>query len=92
MPGMNNYEASAEVRRWKLVAILAITLLVGFLAGQFVRPAHAQTGVTKVQLDTSNCSNDYTLAYRQIPADGALVLAARTTTEGSMEIFYSTCS
>ena len=45
-----------ELSRWKVIALVTSTLLVGYLVGQSSGTLHAQTGgITKVQLDTSNC-------------------------------------
>ena len=43
-----------QVRRWQLIALTAVALLIGYIAGQ-VTPAASAQPVTKVQLDLSNC-------------------------------------
>jgi hypothetical protein len=51
-------DQAADVRRWKLVAFASLALLIGYVAGQLSPSATAQQGVTKVQLDTSNCRTE----------------------------------
>ena len=48
-------------RRWQVVALMAIMLLIGYIAGGFAPNATAQQTVTKVQLDTTNCRTYYTM-------------------------------
>lgn len=66
---------ATEARRWKLVALAALATMIGYVAGQLSPSATARQGVTKAQLDTSNCrigSTRWSLAT--IP-DGAIVTA-----------------
>ena len=51
---MNSLQA--ELNRWKLISVVLLTLIIGFIAGQSWGVSQAQTKVMKVQLDTSNCS------------------------------------
>ena len=64
-----------EARRWKLVALASMALLIGYIAGQLSPSANAQQGVTKVQLDTSNCRMRATQWYLHNVPDGAIVTA-----------------
>lgn len=51
-----------QVRQWKLVTVLAVALLFGYVAGQLAPLALAQASAqrtTPVQIDTSNCEPRY---------------------------------
>jgi cytochrome oxidase Cu insertion factor (SCO1/SenC/PrrC family) len=63
-----------QVLRWKLVALLAAALLVGYIVGQFAPSAHAQLGATRFQIDTSNCTVGSTTSRGLVPA-GVIVTA-----------------
>lgn len=64
-----------EARRWKLVALASMALLIGYIAGQISPSANAQQAATKVQLDTSNCIMGATQWYLANVPDGAIVTA-----------------
>jgi len=58
-----------EVRRWKIMAIIAVTLCVGVVGGVLFGYATAQGGgVQKVQLDTSNCSVETATFSSMLPS------------------------
>lgn len=75
-----------EARRWKLVALASLALLIGYVAGQLTPSASAQQGVTKVQLDTSNCTVSYTRTL--VLPTGAIPTAFHA---GEGALFYAIC-
>lgn len=82
-------------RRWQAVALMAIMLLIGYIAGGFATKATAQQTVTKVQLDTTNCRTYLTgtpvsrleNVLSSIPR-GHIYVETATTSNGYVGVFY----
>lgn len=73
--------AEQQARRWQVVAVLALSLWLGYVVGQITPGAQAQGtgGVLRVQLDTSNCKSVFGMYdpggwEREATVDGALEL------------------
>ena len=85
----------AQLRTYKLIALVTTTLLVGALIGFMMGDAGAQA-VTRVQLDTSNCvsgemrANTYTelatLMSDGLPS-GAFVVAITNDRQGNGYVY-----
>jgi hypothetical protein len=82
---------TAQVRRWQLVALTAVALLVGYIAGQSSPVAGAQQGVTRVQLDTSNCQTFTTVNLGGTPR-GTIITASYVDAQGRPTLLYSSCN
>ena len=84
-----------DARRWQVVALMAIMLLIGYIAGGFAPNATAQQTITKVQLDTTNCRHgvavrgDAATLIRFLPPGAILV----ETISGTYEVagIYYVC-
>jgi hypothetical protein len=62
-----------QLARWKLTALLAIAVLIGYVAGQWAPAASAQGSVV-VQPDTTRCMPDLSLsasAYDAVTQSGS---------------------
>ena len=84
-------DQAADVRRWKLVALASLALLIGYVAGQLSPSANAQQGVTKVQLDTSNCRMQSTRWGLGNLRDGDIVTAV-VGAGSEMTYLYVSCN
>ena len=76
---------TARIRRWQLVTLAVLALLVGYLAGQVAPAASAQPAGSLVLLNTGNCRTGsagpgtmYQPDVVNVP-DGAIVTAVYMT-------------
>jgi len=93
---MDTIDLQNEVRRWKTMAIIAVTLSVGVIGGLLFGRATAQVGagITKVQLDTSNCMVVYETFFRNLPNAEGIVggIMINDTDIGSQGVMaYTVC-
>jgi len=84
----------AEIKRWKITALVAIAFAVGSVVGQYIGTAKAANSVMKVQLDTSNCesNSEITSLASPIQTTGSLAggVAINTAQYGKQMLWYFT--
>lgn len=90
---MDSTQLKQQLQRWKLAALLAAAFAVGQMSAQYFGEASAQRGVTKVQVDTSNCDfGVYTGSNPdRIPAGSILTQVIRQGAAQNTAWVYNTC-
>lgn len=90
---MDTEQLNRQLQRWKLAALLAVAFGVGQISAQHFGVASAQRGVTKVQLDTSNCDfGVYTgSSPERIPGGSILTQVIRQGAAQNTAWVYNTC-